>query len=73
MSIRRLYTILLLCALHVCPLHAQDDESRQLLNEAEEAYQIGKVEEAQKMLVGHVRNMSSAQRIRGYRLLALCF
>lgn len=73
MSIRRLYTILLLCALHVCPLHAQDDESRQLLNEAEEAYQIGKVEEARRLLVSRVQNMSSAQRLRGYRLLTLCY
>ena len=73
MSIRRLYTILLLCALHVCPLHAQDDESRQILNEAEEAYQIGKVEEARKLLVSRVQNMSSAQRLRGYRLLTLCY
>jgi len=73
MNIKKLYTIILLSALHICPIQAQEDEARQLLNEAEEAYQIGKVEEAQKMLVGHVRNMSSAQRIRGYRLLALCF
>ena len=73
MSIRKLYTILLLCALYVCPLHAQDDESRQVLNEAEEANQIGKVEEARKLLVRRVQNMSSAQRLSGHRLPTLCY
>lgn len=73
MNLRRFYIIMLLSFFCVLSLQAQvNDGGRQLLNEAEEAYDIGKVEEAKAMLEGRVQGMSSSLRLRGYRLMSLC-
>ena len=72
MSIRKIFFIALLSLLYVTPIHAQSQDERQLMAAAEEAFQIGRVEEAQKMLKGRVQNLSSTLRLRGYRLLSLC-
>ena len=65
MSIRKIFFIALLSLLYVTPIHAQSQDERQLMAAAEEAFQIGRVEEAQKMLKGRVQNLSSTFRLRG--------
>ena len=72
MSLRKLFLIALLSLLHVVPTEAQNDDSRQLLTDAENAYQIGKIEEVMDILQGKVGSMNSALKLRAYRLLSLC-
>ena len=69
---RRFLVIALLPFFWALPLHAQEDDSRQLINQAEQAYEIGQIEEAQNMLRGHLEGMNSTLKLRGYRLLSLC-
>lgn len=64
-------TTLLLCC-HLLPLHAQEDAFQKLLTEAEETYQIGRIEEAWALLEGKVSTQNAMLRLRGYRLLSLC-
>ena len=73
MSIRNIAVIGCLAFFCTLPLQAQRDDPRQLINEAEAAFQIGKVEEARQMLEGRVATLSSSLRLRGYRLLSLCY
>lgn len=72
MSIRKIFFIALLSLLYVTPIHAQSQDERQLMAAAEEAFQIGRVSDAQEMLKGRVQNLSNTLRLRGYRLLSLC-
>ena len=69
---RRFLVIALLPFFWALPLHAQEDDSRQLINQAEQAYEIGQIEEAQNMLRGHLEGMNSTLKLRGYSLLSLC-
>ena len=69
---RKFLVIALLPFFWALPLHAQEDDSRQLINQAEQAYEIGQIEEAQNMLRGHLEGMNSTLKLRGYRLLSLC-
>ena len=54
------------------PMHAQENDMRLILSEAEEAYQIGKVEDAKRLLENNIQNLNNNLRLRGYRLLSLC-
>ena len=43
-----------------------------MLEQAEEAYQIGRILEAKKLAEDCVKRLDNAQRLSGYRLLSLC-
>lgn len=58
--------------LTVLSASAQENSPRQIYEQAEEAYQIGRIEEAKKMLEGCVQSLGDGQRLGGYRLLSLC-
>ncbi len=72
MSLRKFFLIVLLSFLYIVPTDAQNDDARQLLTDAETAYQIGKIEEVMEILQGKVGSMNSALKLRAYRLLSLC-
>ncbi len=55
-----------------CPLLAQDAELRQIYNEAENAYQIGRIEQAKTLLENHISQFKGTLRQSAYRLLVLC-
>ena len=54
------------------PSMAQDNDSRQIFNEAEEAYDLGRIEQAKDLLESHINSLSSGLKLRAYRLLTLC-
>ena len=71
----RLTTVYMIAWLLFCcavPLQAQEDDTANVLTAAEEAYRIGRIEEARDMLENRVQNLESTLRLRGYRLLSLC-
>ena len=72
MSSRRLFPIVVALLLAVLTVSAQDDSPRQMLEQAEEAYQIGRILEAKKLAEDCVKRLDDAQRLSGYRLLSLC-
>jgi len=72
MNRRRYFSIVVALLLAVFTVSAQDDSPRQMLEQAEEAYQIGRILEAKKLAEGCVKSLDNAQRLSGYRLLSLC-
>ena len=72
MNRRRSLSIVIALLLAVLTVSAQDDSPRQILEQAEEAYQIGRILEAKTLVEGCVKNLGNAQRLSGYRLLSLC-
>ena len=69
---RRLYLIIILAAHMFCRTFAQDAELRQIYNEAENAYQIGRIEQAKTLLENHISQFKGTLRQSAYRLLVLC-
>lgn len=72
MSLKKIYLLILLPLLFISPMDAQKSDPRQLLTEAEEAYQIGRIEDVIEMLEGKDDNLNSNLKLRAYRLLSLC-
>ena len=72
MNRKRSFSIVVALLLAFFTVSAQDNSPRQILEQAEEAYQIGRILEAQTLLKGCVKNLGDAQRLAGYRLLSLC-
>lgn len=67
----RTYLILIIAVWFSIPMAAQDD-SRQLYIQAEENYNMGRIEEAKRMLENDIGSIPSSYRLRTYRLLSLC-
>ena len=67
----RTYLILIIAVWFSLPMAAQDD-SRQLYIQAEENYNMGRIEEAKRMLENNIGSIPSSYRLRTYRLLSLC-
>lgn len=72
MSIRRHIIILLLSLLMPICVSAQESTIRQILNEAESEYELGRIEQAHQLLSDHLSEFQGIQRQSAYRLLALC-
>ena len=66
------FSIIATLLLAVISASAQDNSPRQIYEQAEEAYKIGRIEEAKQMVESCVLNLSNTQRLSGYRLLSLC-
>ena len=58
--------------LSVLPARAQDSTPRQIYEQAEAEYQIGRIQIAKDMLKDCVHTLSSTYRLNGYRLMTLC-
>ena len=72
MNRRRYITVVVALLLTVFSASGQDNSPRQMYEQAEEAYQIGRIEEAKTLLESCVKSLGDAQRLAGYRLLSLC-
>ena len=72
MNSRRYISIVLALLLTVCSVSAQESSPRQIFEQAEEAYQIGRIVEAKQMVEGCIKHLTGTHRLAGYRLLSLC-
>jgi len=72
MNRRRFSTIVIVLLLTILSASAQTNSPRQIYEQAEEEYNIGRIQIAKDMLKGCVHNLSSNFRLGGYRLLSLC-
>lgn len=72
MNRRRYISIVVALLLIVCSVSAQESSPRQIYDQAEEAYQIGRIVEAKQMVEGCINNLTGTHRLAGYRLLSLC-
>ena len=66
-----------LIAIIICllPLSAQAQESsvRQIYNQAESEYDLGRIEQAISLLQDNIKDFSGNLRESAYRLMALCY
>lgn len=72
MNRRRFHTIVMTLLLTILSASAQNSTPRQIYEQAEAEYKIGRILVAKNMLESCVHNLSSTYRLGGYRLLALC-
>ena len=54
------------------PAHAQESGIRQIYDQAENDYQIGRIEQAMDLLQDHIESFSGNLKVSVYRLLSLC-
>ena len=73
---KRLYLIIYILVALLSPQHveAQDNnESRQIYLQAEEEYQVGRLEQALKLLQTNINEFDGNLKQNAYRLIALCY
>jgi iron complex outermembrane receptor protein len=73
---KRLYLVIYILAALLSPQHveAQDNnESRQIYLQAEEEYQVGRLEQALKLLQTNINDFDGNLKQNAYRLIALCY
>lgn len=68
----RLFILIGFCLLSVS-IHAQENTARQILNQAESEYDIGRIEQAIQLLREHLGEFEGNLRQSAYRLLSLCY
>ena len=71
---RRLYIIICLCCC-LTALQAQNNEARfrDIYDQAEEDYSIGRLEQAEQQLKDHIKEFPVTLQMSAYRLLSLCY
>ena len=70
---RRLHLIIYIVSILYCiPASAQDSNMRQVYEQAEEAYSIGRIEQAMTLLNNNIDNFQGGLKQSAYRLMALC-
>lgn len=72
MNKRRYFSIVVALLLAFLSVSAQEISPRNIYEQAEEAYQIGRIEEAKQLVEDCILNLSGTNRLAGYRLLSLC-
>ena len=73
---KRLYLVIYILVALLTPQHveAQDNnESRQIYLQAEEEYQVGRLEQALKLLQTNINDFDGNLKQNAYRLIALCY
>ena len=73
---KRLYLVIYILVALLTPQHveAQDNnESRQIYLQAEEEYQVGRLEQALKLLQTNINEFDGNLKQNAYRLIALCY
>lgn len=70
-GLRLILTVLLLSPLL---LHAQDNSTlRQVFDQAQEDYRIGRIDQAMQQLLAHVNDFQGNLKQNAYRLISLCY
>jgi len=72
MNGRKCYTIVVALLMTILSASAQDNSPRQIYEQAEAEYQIGRILIAKNLLESCVHNLNSTYRLSGYRLMSLC-
>ena len=67
-----LFIVLGLSLWSLC-VHAQESTSRQIFNQAESEYEIGRIDQAIQLLQSNLENFDGLLEQSAYRLLALCY
>jgi iron complex outermembrane receptor protein len=67
-----LFLIFGLCLWSLC-VHAQESTSRQIYNQAESEYEIGRIDQAIQLLQSNLENFDGLLEQSAYRLLSLCY
>lgn len=73
MTHARFLYILLIALLSAVPLLAQNDNHTQLLEQADENYELGQFDQALELLLSNIGNMHTADKQKALRLIALCY
>ena len=69
---RHLILLIILCLTSLC-IHAQESSSRQIYNQAESEYTIGRIDQAIQLLQDNLDKFNGLLKQSAYRLLALCY
>ena len=69
---RRLYLLYIIGVLCGIPASAQESNMRQVYEQAEEDYNIGRIDQAMTLLSDNLSNFQGALKQSAYRLMALC-
>ncbi|MBO4607647.1 MAG: TonB-dependent receptor, partial [Prevotella sp.] len=67
-----LFFLIGLCLMSLC-IHAQENPSRQIYNQAESEYRVGRIDQAIQLLQDHMDTFDGAVKQSACRLLALCY
>ena len=72
---RRLYIIILCLCCCLAALQAQNNETlfRDIYDQAEEDYNVGRLEQAEQQLKSHIKEFPVTLQLSAYRLLSLCY
>ena len=69
---QRLYLIILWAMATVLTVNAQESNVRLIYDQAENDYQIGRIEQAMDLLQDNMASFSGNLKVSVYRLLSLC-
>lgn len=69
---KKIYLILWLCLFSLCS-HAQENNARQIFNQAESEYDVGRIDQAIQLLQDNLEGFEGNLKQSAYRLLALCY
>lgn len=72
MSIRRQILLFMSLLMQIC-VSAQESATRQIINEAESEYELGRLEQARQLLFDNLSAFQGILKQNAYRLLALCY
>ena len=69
---KRIYLIIYMVAI-MLQVHAQNESMRQVYDQAESEYQIGRLDQAIDLLQTHINNFQGNLKQNAYRLMSLCY
>ena len=69
---KRIYLIIYMAAI-LLQVHAQNESMRQIYDQAESEYQIGRIEQAIDLLQTHLNDFDGNLKQNAYRLMSLCY
>ena len=67
------YIIYLACLFFTLSMSAQDNSMRQIYTQAEDDYQIGRLDQALDLLQKNINSFQGNLKQSAYRLIALCY
>ena len=67
------YLLTILCSIFSICLYAQNENELQICNQAQQYYQLGRLDDAVTFLEDNIKTLSSLPKITALRILALCY
>ena len=72
MMMKRRLNLIILAMAMLLPVQAQEVSIRQIYDQAESDYQIGRIEQAMDLLKENILSFTGNLKVSAYRLLSLC-